>query len=66
MEATTYTLAAFIADIMSMVTNMVVPGVNALVGLITGNPIILASFILLFISFCVGLLMISAIKAARV
>lgn len=56
MEATTYTLAAFIADIMSMVTSMVVPGVNALVGLITGNPIILASFILLFISFCVGLL----------
>lgn len=56
MEATTYTLAAFIADIMSMITSMVVPGVNALIGLITGNPIILASFILLFISFCVGLL----------
>lgn len=57
MEATAYTLAAFIADIMSVITGLVVPGVNGLIGLITGNPVILASVILTFIAFVVGVLM---------
>lgn len=56
METTAYTLSAFMTDVVSMITNMVVPGVTQLIGVITGNPLILASFILLFISFCVGLL----------
>lgn len=57
MEATAYTLASFIADIMSVITGLVVPGVTAMVGVITGNPVILASFILVFIAFIVGLVL---------
>lgn len=56
-EPVTYTLATFISDIMSVITGLVVPGVNSLIGLITGNPVILAAVILGFIAFVVGVLM---------